>query len=219
MMHTVNMIHASGQGRTERRAQRIEEFLDAAERVVVAEGVEALTMARLARECDAAVGAVYRYLPGKSALLGGLQLRSVRVLADLVELRLAEIADPIERIQLAFGTWSVFSQESPALFRLIDDSLSDPRPHLDPDDRDQVQQFLSPLLGRCAQLIEEAVESGALRPGDAQIRTYALWAAVHGAQHLGRKVPPVSALEGSDLGAQMVADLLSGWSPRQGHWV
>ncbi len=94
---------------------------------MIAEGVEALTMARLARECDAAVGAVYRYLPGKSALLGGLQLRSVRVLADLVELRVAGIADPIERIQLAFGTWSVFSLESPALFRLIDDSLSDPR--------------------------------------------------------------------------------------------
>jgi AcrR family transcriptional regulator len=214
MMHTVNMIHASGQGRTERHALRIEGFLDAAERVVVDEGVEALTMARLAKECGAAVGAVYRYLPGKSALLGGLQVRAVRVLGELLEERLLGVADPIERIQLAFGSWSVFSQQSPALFRLIDDSLSDPSPHLDPDDRDQVRQVFTPLLWRCGQLIEEAVEAGALQVGDAQMRTYALWAAVHGAEHVARKIPLPEQAAQPDLGAQMVADLLSGWSPR-----
>lgn len=214
MMHTVNMIHASGQGRTERHAQRIEEFLDAAERVVVAEGVEALTMARLAKECGAAVGAVYRYLPGKSALFGGLQLRAVRVLADLVEQRLLGIEPPLERVKMAFGSWAAFALESPALFRLIDDSLSDPVGHLNPEDREEVRQFFTPLLWRCGLLLEDSVQAGELIPGDVQLRTYALWAAVHGAQHLGRKVPPQSSLGELDLGAQMVVDLLSGWSPR-----
>ena len=214
MMHTVNMIHASGQGRTERHAQRIEEFLDAAERVVVSDGVEALTMARLARECGAAVGAVYRYLPGKSALLGGLQARAVRVLAELVELRMQEVQAPLDRVKVAFGTWGVFEQQSPALFRLIDDSLSDPSPHLDPQDRAQVRQVFMPLLWRCGQLLEESVAAGELSPGDSELRTYALWAAVHGASHLRRKVPPDGPLAEVDLSAEMVTALLRGWSAR-----
>lgn len=214
MMHTVNMIHASGQGRSERHAQRIEEFLDAAERVVVSDGVEALTMARLAKECGAAVGAVYRYLPGKSALLSGLQLRAVRVLAELVEFRLEGVQAPLERVKVAFGTWSVFAQQSPALFRLIDDSLSDPSPHLDPEDRAEVRQFFTPLLWRCGELLEECADAGELRPGDTGLRTYALWAAVHGAEHLSRKVPPVGAMAELDLGAEMVGALLRGWAPR-----
>ena len=212
MMHTVNMIHASGQGRSERHAQRIEEFLDAAERVVVSDGVEALTMARLAKECGAAVGAVYRYLPGKSALLGGLQLRAVRVLAELVELRLEGVVAPLDRVKVAFGTWVVFEQQSPALFRLIDDSLSDPKPHLDPEDRAEVRQFFTPLLWRCGQLLEESVHAGELRAGDTELRTYALWAAVHGAAHLSRKMAPEGPNAELDLGAEMVAALLRGWS-------
>lgn len=212
MLHTVNMIHASGQGRSARRAQRTEEFLDAAERIVVADGVEALTMARLAKECGAAVGAVYRYLPGKSALLAGLQLRAVRVLGTLVEARLEGAADPVAGVRLAFGSWQAFEQRSPALYRLIDDSLSDPHTILEPEERAQVRAFFTPLLDRCAELLEDAVASGQLRPGDPELRTYALWAAVHGAAHLSRKVPPVGALASQDLGAEMVDALLAGWS-------
>lgn len=171
-------------------------------------------MARLAKECGAAVGAVYRYLPGKSALLGGLQVRAVRVLSELMEERVAPIADPIERVQVAFGTWAVFSQLSPALFRLIDDSLSDPVPSLEPADREQVREVFSPLLQRCGQLIEQAVQAGALQPGDAQLRTLALLAAVHGAAHISRKVPLSPEAEPLDLEAQMVGALLRGWSPR-----
>lgn len=211
-MHTVNMIHASGQGRSARRAQRTEEFLDAAERIVVSEGVEALTMARLAKECGAAVGAVYRYLPGKSALLAGLQLRAVRVLGELVESRLEGASDPLTGIQLAFGSWQAFEKRSPALYRLIDDSLSDPHLVLEPEERAQVRAFFTPLLDRCAELIEDAVKAGQLVPGDPELRTYALWAAVHGAAHLSRKVPPLGPLADQDLGAEMVSALLQGWS-------
>ena len=72
MMHTVNMIHASGQGRSARRAQRIEEFLDAAERVVIAEGVETQAQLELlaAGGCGLYQGFLFSEPVEETALIG-----------------------------------------------------------------------------------------------------------------------------------------------------
>ena len=45
------------------------------------EGFDALTMQRLADECDAAVGAVYRYFPSKGALVAEVQREAIDRLA------------------------------------------------------------------------------------------------------------------------------------------
>ena len=53
-------------GRPERLAR--EEILDAAEGIVAAEGIEALTMRRVARELDSSTMAIYRHVRDKSEL-------------------------------------------------------------------------------------------------------------------------------------------------------
>ncbi|MFT7579966.1 MAG: AcrR family transcriptional regulator, partial [Myxococcota bacterium] len=58
--------------RAQRRETRKQEMLDAAMGIVLDEGIEALTIARIAARLDAAVGALYRYFPGKEALIVGL---------------------------------------------------------------------------------------------------------------------------------------------------
>ncbi|MEL6182651.1 MAG: TetR family transcriptional regulator, partial [Myxococcota bacterium] len=70
----------SEEGMTRRelkRKARREEMLHAAMSIVVNEGVSALTIARLARELDAAVGALYRYFESKQALITALQRQAI----------------------------------------------------------------------------------------------------------------------------------------------
>ena len=53
-----------------------DEILLAAEHVA-REGFDALTMQRLADQCDSAIGAVYRYFPSKGALVAEVQREAI----------------------------------------------------------------------------------------------------------------------------------------------
>ena len=64
--------------RARRRAVRREEILDAAQALLQSEGPEGLTIAKLAGALDYTVGAVYRYFPGKAAILADVELRLTR---------------------------------------------------------------------------------------------------------------------------------------------
>ncbi|MED5373297.1 MAG: TetR/AcrR family transcriptional regulator [Myxococcota bacterium] len=197
---------------SKRHQARIEAFLDAAERIVVREGVDALTMAELARESEAAVGAVYRYLPGKGALMARLQVRALERLGELLDHRL-EHCDPapLARVEVAFTTWQAFAGSHPALHRLVDQSLSSPDRLLDESEQLLVGEALSPLLKRCAELLEQAEIAGALSPGDSLLRTYALWAAVHGAGHFRKRWSP-QAPDPELLIQELIRGMLRGWS-------
>ncbi|MEZ6185906.1 MAG: helix-turn-helix domain-containing protein, partial [Planctomycetota bacterium] len=77
--------------RQERREARTRELLDAAMELLVAEGLKGLTIGALAQQVDAAVGAIYRYFPSKTALLVALQLRAIEELRREVEAALARV--------------------------------------------------------------------------------------------------------------------------------
>ncbi|MER6563351.1 TetR/AcrR family transcriptional regulator [Streptomyces sp. NPDC001027] len=61
--------------RTPRQARsraRLALMLEAAERILVAEGVEALTTTRVAAEAKVSVGSLYQYLPDRNAIIDAL---------------------------------------------------------------------------------------------------------------------------------------------------
>jgi len=55
-----------------RSKARLARVLEAAERVLVAEGVEALTTTRVAAEAKVSVGSLYQYLPDREAIIDAL---------------------------------------------------------------------------------------------------------------------------------------------------
>src|SRR5262245_2488753 len=69
---------APPEGRVARnRQRRIAAFLAAGQHIVTEEGIEALTMSRLASELDTAVGAVYRYFGSKGDLMAAIEERAI----------------------------------------------------------------------------------------------------------------------------------------------
>jgi len=160
-------------------------------RIVAEEGLDAMTMPRLATEVGAAVGALYRYFDSKDALMGALQLQSAQRLSLFLEDRLLtplpEGLPPrlvaLVRVIRTFDSWLAFADLDPVRFRLIDAVMSDPRPLLPEEGQRSVQQVVEPILRRAGAELIAATASGALSPADDAVRTVVLWGALHGLGH------------------------------------
>jgi AcrR family transcriptional regulator len=178
-------------------------------------------MPRLAKEADAAVGALYRYFDGKAALIAGLQQRAVDELHRSLQadLALAPSLGPSGRQSLAlyavrvqFTVWTRFRERAPHLFLLIDGSLSDPEPNLPDEIAQEVERNSAPLYTASHQLFAHAVEVGALSEGDPALRTRVVWAAFHGVEHFRKRdrlTPP--ELRADAVRNELLRSLLAGW--------
>lgn len=95
-----------------------EALLDAAERIVEVDGLDALTVRRVAEEIDASTRAVYSTLGSKDALVGALGVRAFDVLAgclDALPLSSDPTADLIDAGVLGFRQ---FALGHPVLFQI-----------------------------------------------------------------------------------------------------
>lgn len=95
--------------RQERSRRRVEELLDAAARLVVERGLDALTTRDIAEAAGAPVASLYQYFAGKEDLLLALAQRDMaemdaQVAADLAELPTLTVASLVRTTMTAFVT-------------------------------------------------------------------------------------------------------------------
>ena len=174
--------------RRERRRQgRSDDFLDAAMAIVASEGLEALTVARLASDVDAAVGALYRYFPGKSELVGALQARALIQLVEEMRAAAAPARPPLVRVLSVLVPLATLAVRDPPRHRLLDAALSSPDLVLDEVRARAVEAVLREALAFVQEALHQAARTGALSPGNAAVRTRVLWAVVHGTGHLRKR--------------------------------
>jgi AcrR family transcriptional regulator len=202
------MIHPIKRDR--KRQVRREFLVDAAMKIVAERGLDGLTMAHLADEVGASIGSTYRYFPGKAELVAALQAEAIARFAAHLRSELGPPGAPLERVARAHLAYLTFADAAPEVFALIDASLSEPRRVLDDAAAAAVEASLEPVLAVCAATIDDAVAAGALRPGDAVVRTHALWAALHGVSHF-RKRDGRSAVSSWRLAEEVVGAMLAGW--------
>lgn len=208
----VHEVSPSTTRRQRQRARRTRHFLDAAQRVLERDGADGLTIARVAEGADAAVGTLYRYFDGKDALLAALQVRAIRAFAQRLDADLERATDPLAALRAAARAWRTFATAEPSLFALLDTSLSDPNPNLSDDAAREVEAALAPVLLRLEHTFADAASRGLLAPGDAAVRTRALWAAAHGATHF-RKRDRLGGPSAERVAEALIDALLHGWRP------
>lgn len=205
------------------RARRSDEFLRAALAIVVDQGFEALTMARLAQEVDTAIGSVYRYYASKDHLLLAVQTSAVEKLTATFAASVPPVVEAvIERlpeedrhlVELAVsGRWFVATAdvlpEEVRLFQMVSARRTSA---LAPGGGDSliptVLGFLAPIVER----IDAATAAGTITDGVALGRAV-LWLTALGgvleADDLEHYLPAV--LGGGRLARQLSLDLLTGW--------
>lgn len=205
--------------------------MDAALAIVTGEGLEAVTMQRLAAELGYAVGALYRYFPSKDALLIAVQQRVLEQLAADVEEARARLTDHLARsrtvsaeagalahVVVAARVYETWSVRRPAHFALLGRWLAEPAPLVETEAARSQAPVLLALFAPVPRAFDEAVAVGALAPGDAVRRTAVLWSALAGVLQL-RKLDRLElpALRSDALARELVRALLSGWGAPDPH--
>lgn len=205
------------------RRRRSDEFLAAALRIVIDDGFESLTMARLAREVDAAVGSVYRYYASKDHLMAEVQTRAVDRLARSFDESVPPLVEALTRALepasapfiplMALGRWAcAASLVLPEEVRLLQMVSARRTSALGPGGGEALVPTVMSFVTRALAIFDEATTSGAIDPGPALPRAIMWLTALGGvleADDLEEYLPDV--LGGARLARQFTLDLYAGW--------
>jgi AcrR family transcriptional regulator len=216
---------AKSAGKVEQNRQhRMRRFADASLHIVAAEGLSALTMARLAEELDTVPSAVYRYFPSKGALITAVQCDAIERLTEsyglIREVSEAHFAEQgfddadlaVARLVL-FGRWFCATADTHLEeLRLLQMIMSERTHDVDPAGGFEVLPVAMVLLGQAAECLDLAEAHGVASPGESLERVI-VWAAALGGvletDSLARYVPEL--LGDGRLARRTNLDLLRGW--------
>ncbi len=156
------MIHNEPTGWARRRAERTEAIVAAGLRIVASDGLDALTVGRLAKAVGMTPGALYRYFPSKQAILSELNLRVItswsQRFRSLHEKLDTEHAGPTP-LALFGLTFAALAEEQPDALALMALTIADPRVLTPAAEPSHVPPMLE-LLGGVARMLDTAGLSG-----------------------------------------------------------
>ena len=112
------MPDPSGNGGAGVLARR-EEILDAATDLFAEHGFTETVTQSLADRLGVGKGTIYRYFPSKKDLFLAAADRVMRQLRDQIDLCIADVADPLDRIAVAIRTFLAFFAENPDFVELL----------------------------------------------------------------------------------------------------
>ncbi len=207
------MVHAVATPREQRREETAARILAAAKLLIAEGGYESLTMSKVAKALGYRAGALYRYFESKDAIVFALQRRAAETILGDVQQSTAAVGsgDALTRVAANAYAYASLSARRPTEFRLISLSVGDPRELLATEEAKGargVVPALSAVLSHVAGHYAEAEAEGALRTGDATLRTVVLWGALHGVMQL-EKLERFGILPGGRIEA-LLTDLLVG---------
>lgn len=213
--------------RERNRIERHQAFVRTAKAIVSAEGLDALTMQRLARDLDCAVGTAYTYFPSKSALVAELQRDAFDVLAQAYLLHHARVLTvagtdstaavvALAQILGVCRFWVEAEDRFPDEVRLLQLLLAETGASIIEDgDIARVLPAGIRILDAASAAMGAAAAAGALDPGDARERVVMLGFALNGVLAVDRlsRVDP-HLFDGRRLALQTARSLLRAWGAR-----
>ncbi len=208
--------------RERNRLARHRSYLRAALHLVFEEGLDALTMQRLAGEVGASVGSVYTYFSSKGALVAEVQREAIERLGGSALVLAADVDRAVRGLDpdvahvapvVAFGRfWLTASDTYPEEMQLLLLLLSDVSETVPAEEGGRVVPAALRLLGLAETRLAAAAGAGHLDAGDAWSRTIALGASLTGCVQLAvveRWDPDL--LSPSVAGRTVLDALLLGW--------
>lgn len=203
------------QPRVRRRQANLERILDAATRIVIEEGADALSIKRVADEADYTAGALYRYYASKDALLTAVVIRVIGTFeAELAELGRRLPADaPLTRVFAQVRSYCRFSVEQKNAYALLSRMAAEPRIVFEEvEDATAIMAAIMSTLTPLARAMEAAATDGLLPPGAAAERTMLLYAGLQGVLQLRKQERVASDFIDTDrMAIDLVRTLLRGW--------
>jgi AcrR family transcriptional regulator len=153
------------------RQALIEAALDILER-----GSAPLTIRATAKAAGVSHTAPYNHFADKEALLAAVAIRGFETLEAAVEAARAQAGpDPGAQLAASGEAYVFFAADHPALFRL----MFGPR-----QADDTVRTAGLSAFDALVRVVQDGMEAGAFRPGDARATAFTAWSLVHGMAQL-----------------------------------
>lgn len=143
--------------------------------VLLADGLDAVSLRRVARELDVTAPALYAHIDGKDDLLaaiGDLEFEELRSRTEP-----PENGTPMAAIEAVVAGYVSFALERPNAFQLLF------QPHFDPASAPTLgvrEAQTVELFERTVETVRQAVDAGTFRDVDARLTGFALWCMAHG---------------------------------------
>jgi AcrR family transcriptional regulator len=174
---------ASKDRRERERTELRTRIIDAARRMIVSEGCEALSMRKIAEAIEYSPTAIYDYFKDKHALIREICRMDFASLASMAH-ALSAVEDPIERIrQLGYG-YIRFAVEHPEHYRLM--FMTPHKPGPAPEDLEHKGDPEQVGYAALTLAVAQAMKQGRFRDDLKSVELIAqvFWAAVHGVASL-----------------------------------
>ena len=152
-------------------------IVDAAERLLVDHGADALTVRAIAAAAGVAPMSVYNHLGGKNGVLEALFVRGF----DGLSASMADVGsdDPFEDLAEAGRRYRRFAREHASQYALMfERSVPDFEPSEESQDRAHA------TFQQLESLVQRAMAAGSIAPGDPAEVAQGLWSTCHGAVSL-----------------------------------
>lgn len=169
-------------GPRERREREREEIrtriLDAARELFVSEGVDSVTMRRIADRIEYSPTAIYFHFRDKEALLAELCDFDFRNFAHGFTV-IAQIPDPVERLRAAGRSYVEFGLDNPSHYRLM---FMTPKPPNDKTDTSGKGNPEEDAYAFLRGIVLDLEAQGRLREGleNVDLVAQTIWATIHG---------------------------------------
>jgi AcrR family transcriptional regulator len=162
--------------RTARRAaENTRAIIDAAERLIVENGSDAMTLEAVGARADVAVQTIYNRVGGRSALLIAVAERAFEENRQYMDAAYAAPGTPFDRILKAAEAYVRFATERPHQFRLLAD------PPNEPGALARVADLVEHQNAKLATAINDGIADGTINPHlDPAATSTVLWAAMNG---------------------------------------
>lgn len=185
--------------------------VEAAHKIVVTEGHEALSLRRLAQDLGVTAPALYVHVEDKEALLKAIVREDLAKLIELYEA--IDDPDPVQRLRRLSRHYVAWVREHPELYRVL---LMFPpelfrRQHFDPVS--EPRSFGSRLFHKRAEAVADAINSGSLRDDDPYLLNLTMFCAVIGVANFLLMQPDLSPEFESRLVDSVVDAVLAGLHP------
>ncbi|HXK21998.1 MAG TPA: TetR/AcrR family transcriptional regulator [Myxococcota bacterium] len=154
-----------------------ERLVDIAEELLDRDGLEALSLRRIARRAGVSHGAPLRHYPSLAALLSQVAARGFRLLSETIDKSAAQLpsgAGPWARLSAAGRGYVELAVARPGLFALMF------RPEaLDPQNA-ELARASADAFEQLVRLVRAAQDAGWRAEHDTRLLAGCVWAAVHG---------------------------------------
>lgn len=151
-----------------------EAISQAARDLLVAEGLHAVSLRRVASSLGVTAPALYAHVVDKRDLLQGIVEREVDTLLD--RFSSVQTDDAVQRLQQMAMTYVEYGLENPDLFR----AMFLFRPELTAEPRHDGPALGSNIQGAFVAAVRDAQNAGVLDDGDPDLAALTVWTTAHG---------------------------------------